>query len=91
MQNSRTTPEYFGEISLLSDDNMTTATAIAKTECQCYTLQVRLILTLVCASLCHCQFLECKPVASCFPTCGDLRSVIDLTSLCEAASPARTR
>ena len=41
IQKTRTNPEFFGEISLLSEDNLITATAIAKTKCECYTLQVR--------------------------------------------------
>ena len=41
IQKTRTNPEFFGEISLLSDDNRITATAIARTNCECYTLQVR--------------------------------------------------
>jgi len=41
MQKTRKAPEFFGEISLLSEDNLVTATAIAKTDCGCYVLQVR--------------------------------------------------
>jgi hypothetical protein len=40
IQKTRTSPEFFGEISLLSDDNRITATAIARTNCECFTLQV---------------------------------------------------
>ena len=41
MQKTRKAPQFFGEISLLSEDNLVTATAIAKTDCECYVLQVR--------------------------------------------------
>ena len=38
MNKSRGKSEFFGEIGLMSDDHLVTATAIAKTACECYVL-----------------------------------------------------
>ena len=38
MNKSRGKSEFFGEIGLMSDDHLVTATAIAKTACECYAL-----------------------------------------------------
>ena len=66
IQKTRASPEYFGEISLLSEDNLVTATAVARTSCECYTLQVRphrpafIVLRFACFGQ---RSLECTSIA----------------------------